>query len=90
MIMLPPIINAPYIPLGLSSFRPHTLIRTVEDIDVKWYTLSIHHSPTRDWVMDLPIGSWRYAANRTFGGWMDYSEYELREDAYNWFILRWA
>ena len=81
---------APYVPLTIGSIRPYTLIRTVEDIDTTWHTLKIHHTPAAEWVMDLPIGSWRYAANRAFGGWMDYSEYELREDVYSLFILRWS
>lgn len=82
---------APYIPVGITGIKPYSFIRKVDDIDYAWYTVKILHPPAEDWLIEeLPIGSWRYAANRAFGGWMDYSEYELREDAYTWFLLRWG
>jgi hypothetical protein len=82
---------APYIPVGITGIKPYSFIRKVDDVNEAWYTIKIHHPPAVDWMIEeLPIGSWRYAANTPLGGWVDLSVYDLREDAYSWFTLRWS
>lgn len=87
-------------PLDKESFRslldhdvnfsyPYLLVRIVQDVPYKWYTVRINRLDIQDWVIDNSDG-WRFAANTTLGGFTDKGCYDLREDVYSWFILRWA
>jgi len=68
--------------------HPYVLVRMVQDVPYKWYTVKINRLDIQDWVIDHSEG-WRFAANTKLGGFSDIGCFDLREDVYSWFILRW-
>ena len=72
----------------LSYSIPYSIVRIVQDVSAKWYTVKINRVEIQDWVIEHD-GGWRFAANTTLGGFADIGCYDLREDVYNWFVLRW-
>lgn len=60
-------------------------LHTIDDVDTRWYTLKIYRSSIRNWLYDQPDG-WRLTPNSN-----SITEcFDLREDLYTWFILRWG
>jgi hypothetical protein len=75
---------APYNPFGV----PYKTTRKITDVDGIWYTVITMKHEVDDWIVELPMGSWRYSANRRM---VDlFSGFDLREDVYQWFLLRWS
>jgi hypothetical protein len=70
--------------------KPYAFDKKIVDVDTIWYTITIHHPPAEEWLYEQPVGSWRYAANRPYSGFFERTMYDLREDVYNWFVLRWS
>ena len=81
---------APYIPMVDIGMNPYKVIKKIQDTDGWWYTISITNSEAVEWLVNQAIGSWRYAANPKFSIWIDHTMYDIREDVYNWFLLRWS
>lgn len=69
--------------------KPYENVRIVQDVNEKWYTIRSNRQEINDWIIDQSDG-WRYAANSRFKDyWQEENCYDLREDVYTWFILRW-
>jgi len=87
-IINPAVIHAPYIPaqyLAAIMEVKYTLMRTRVDIDTTWYTIGVYSEEIHNWIIALD-GGWRH----NHGALSEDDGYELREDMYNWFILRWS
>lgn len=65
---------------------PYVKRREIQDVDTKWYTIQVNRNAILDWIYNQPDG-WRPAANLRFSS---KSTFDLREDVYTWFILRWG
>lgn len=76
---------APYIPLDFRtrySMR-YYVVSTYQDVNALWYIIASQTPGISEWIVNLPEGSWRYANGR--GG-----QFEIREDSYTLFVLKWG
>ena len=80
------LIYTPYIPMQTANWMPpYRLLKTCVDVAATWYTIKVDRDEIHDWVISHDAG-WRYAANQRF----NIATYDLREDIYTLFVLRWS
>lgn len=79
---------APYVPFTKNTMAEYRLLKKIQDVDGMWYSVQIYSSNVADWLINHSDG-WRYTA-KNYPGWTDYSLYDIREDVYTWFVLRWG
>lgn len=72
-----PMFYAPSIPI-IRSFK---LKGKCVDVSTTWYTITTVDPQIITWLLELPIGSYRSS---------NLYEFDLSEEVYNWFLLRWA
>ena len=80
-------IYVPVIPINITKIENYRLLRTIQDVDCKWYSVKIYSQPVADWLIEQD--GWRYTASR-YPGWTDNSLYDIKEELYSWFVLRWS
>ena len=84
------LIYTPYIPMQTANWMPpYRLVRTCVDVAATWYTIKVDRDELHDWVIAHDSG-WRYAANQRFNADYFGATYDLREDIYTLFVLRWS
>lgn len=80
---------APYVPITKSSSH-YEVLKTIKDVDGTWFSIKIYSEHTADWILEQPQG-WRYMArDLTQPNWHDFSLFDIREDVYTWFVMRWS
>lgn len=80
---------APYVPKTKSPSY-YEVLKTIDDVDGTWYSIKVYYNDTAHWILEQPHG-WRYMTRGlSQQSWHDYSLFDIREDVYTWFALRWS